>query len=356
MTAGGGTVLADLQVAERRLAAARSQNDPDELAEALAVHANALVQRGRLDQARAEIDQAVDLHQARGRTADVARYALLAATLCRLQRQFPEARARAQRAAALSSPGTVSAFSAAAELGEIALAEGQRESAVAAFGEALGAPASTQVPGSTRIALYRKRAAALTALGRHAEALADLEGARTLALAQGDERTALLISVEQVTALQQGGDSAAADVAREQVKQAAVAAGDHGALAQLFLLEATRAVERRDGAAALAATRAARTQALAAVAPIPYLSAAVALSELLDASGDRLGAYEALAVGWVTLSDLLGREAARAAFEPKLSALRAKWGVETFAATKSAYEARRRADLARAGAAPHQDV
>jgi hypothetical protein len=58
--------------------------------------------------------------------------------------------------------------------------------------------------------------------------------------------------------------------------------------------------------------------------------------------GDRLSAYEALVVGWVTISDLMGREVARSMFEPKLLELRDRWGIEIFKDIKSSYEAKRR--------------
>ena len=55
-----------------------------------------------------------------------------------------------------------------------------------------------------------------------------------------------------------------------------------------------------------------------------------------------MSAYEALAVGWVTLGDPLGRDVARAAFEPRLRAMRERWGAAAFDQIKAAYEARRR--------------
>jgi hypothetical protein len=69
----------------------------------------------------------------------------------------------------------------------------------------------------------------------------------------------------------------------------------------------------------------------------------VAIAELSEARGDRRGAYEALAVGLATLGDLLGRDAAKALCEPKLLAMRERWGPEAFAAVKADYEARQRA-------------
>src|SRR5436189_295546 len=45
-----------------------------------------------------------------------------------------------------------------------------------------------------------------------------------------------------------------------------------------------------------------------------------------------------LAVGWVTLRDLLGATAARTVFQPRLLALRTRWGLARFAAVKRSYE------------------
>src|SRR5215472_3373711 len=336
---------ADLQAAEQRLSAARGRGDRLELAEALATHANALVRRGQLARARDEVNEVVDIYRQLHDSQNEARYAVLAATLSRLVHALPEARAFAQRAAALAPPGSVISVSSAAELGEIALAAGDHAAAADAFGRAVADADAAAAPPKTRIELLRKRGTALAAIGRYTDAVHDLGLARELALDEGEHRLALLLQVEQVTALQQSGDQRTADEARHHALGAATSAEDHFALAQLYLLEATRAIEQRDAAAGRAAMEAARSHALEATAPIPYMSAAIALSDLADATGDRLAAYESLAKVWVTLSDLLGAEPARLAIEPKLQTLREKWGPEAFAATKAAYDARRRAEL-----------
>jgi hypothetical protein len=77
------------------------------------------------------------------------------------------------------------------------------------------------------------------------------------------------------------------------------------------------------------------------------MTAAIAIAELADSEGDRATAYESLAKAWVTLSDVLGGEAAKAAIQPKLQALQNKWGNDAFASVRSAYEARRRSELGR---------
>jgi hypothetical protein len=73
------------------------------------------------------------------------------------------------------------------------------------------------------------------------------------------------------------------------------------------------------------------------------VSASLAIARAAEGLGDRAGAYEALATGWATLSDLLGKESANKTFMPLLEAQRDRWGAEAFAGVKSQHdEARRR--------------
>jgi hypothetical protein len=85
--------------------------------------------------------------------------------------------------------------------------------------------------------------------------------------------------------------------------------------------------------------------------PVLYVGASVALSELAEARGDQVAAYEALAVGWATLGDLLGRDGATSVFRPRMQALEARLGPASFAEARAAYEARRRARLGEGPAA-----
>lgn len=321
---------------------ARRRGDPDDVAEALVRHATALVQAGQIAQARQELDEAAAIHRQRGRAYDEARCTHLAATLCRLEGHPDEARRRAEHALRLVGPTTPIAVSAWTELGETALLEQKPAEAADAYTHALTAGEAAGLTDAARAALRRKRAIALTASGQYGAAVADLAAAHDLLVRAGDATGATRALIEQAAALQQGGERAEAARVRALAMRRARAAGDHLAQADLYLLESTQAVENGDVEAALAAARSARAEALAARAPIPYVSAAIALSQLAEATGDRVGAYEALAVGWVTLGDLLGREVARSTFEPKLLELRQRWGDATFAKVKAAYEARRR--------------
>jgi hypothetical protein len=67
------------------------------------------------------------------------------------------------------------------------------------------------------------------------------------------------------------------------------------------------------------------------------------MADLSEVAGDEAGAYAALATGWATVSDVLGPEAARLAYEPRLRALRERLGSERFDDVKRSYEARSRA-------------
>jgi hypothetical protein len=179
------------------------------------------------------------------------------------------------------------------------------------------------------------------------------EAARCLRLASSlaaFERAALsservltaLSLVDDVSQAQAAGRVDMAERLSEQADRVAAEAGDHASAAQLALLATARALDRGDPEAARVHAERARAEALAGRSASGYLGAAVALAELAEAAGDRVAAYASLAIGWVTLRDLVGAEQARAAFQPRLSALRQRWGATEFARVKAAYEAPQR--------------
>jgi hypothetical protein len=92
----------------------------------------------------------------------------------------------------------------------------------------------------------------------------------------------------------------------------------------------------------MASAQVAREHALAANAPTSYIGAVMTIAQFAESTGDRLSAYEALAVGWATLADLLGAAVARMSFEPKLKEARQRWGDRAFDEVKKTYEADRR--------------
>ncbi len=177
---------------------------------------------------------------------------------------------------------------------------------------------------------------ALLAAGRPEEAVAAF---RRAAAAAADPTAGALSLVDGVGQLQAAGHTDLADRLAEVADAAVVAAGAHEAAARLALLTAARALDRGEPDGARSHAERARAEALAGRSATAYLAAAVALSAIADATGDRVGAYASLAVGWATLRDLVGAEGARAAFQPHLLRLRDTWGAAGFAEAKAAYEA-----------------
>jgi tetratricopeptide (TPR) repeat protein len=332
---------------ERALSTARERGDPDALAEALAAHANALVQTGQLTKARDEIDEVAAIHRERGRHDDDARYMALAATVSRLSGDLDGARQRASRVLEVAPPGSDLAAAATSELVDVALAQ-QRPDEAASLVERVLASATTGLATAVRATLLRKRAAALASMGRFDEAATALTDALTQLQQAGEGPAARRTMVELATLLQQSNAEAAERV-RERAMTDAREANDQAVIADLRLLETTAAVTRGDVEGALAAAREARDAALAGVSPVAYTSAAATISRLAEQRGDRVGAYEALAVGWATLRDLMGDALARRTFEPALLGLRSRWGEAEFDAVKGEYEARRRRELSRSG-------
>jgi tetratricopeptide (TPR) repeat protein len=330
---------------ERALASARTGGDPNALAEALAVHANALVRSGQLTQARDEIDEAVAIHRAQGRQDDAARYATLAATVSRLSGDLEGARERASDAMSIAPSGSPASVAATSELVDIALAQRQAGEAASLAGRVLSA-VTTGLPAVVRATLLRKRASAFASMGKLHDAIADLANAVAILRESGEGPAARRAMVEMATALQQT-DAAAADRARKEAMVDAQAAGDFAVVADLYLLETAQAATIGDGDAAMAAAMHARDAALKGVSPAAYTSAATTISELADRRNDRVAAYEALAVGWATLRDLAGDALAKNAFEPRLLQLRTRWGASAFDDVKAQYESRRRIELTR---------
>lgn len=290
------------------------------------------------------MDEAAAIHKQCNRKYDDARCTHMAATLCRLAGNLDDAKKCAKRAAQLVEPGTPIAISAATELGEIAILEGNGSTAVESYSKALQYGETANMIRSARSALLRKRAIALSMIGHFRKAATDLEKAYVLLIQAGEHTTARRTLIEKATALHQSNNIIEAEQASAIAMKEAETADDQHALADLYLLQSAVFIEKRDHSAAMIVVQKARECALAAVAPLSYLSATIAISELADAAGDRLSAYEALAVGWVTLSDLGGPDIPRSTIKPKLLELQTRWGAKAFSEVKSAYETRRRAE------------
>ncbi len=334
---------------KQNVTAARQRGDPVQLADALVALATELVPNGLVREARDALDEAAAIHNAGRRSEDERHCRQFSATLSRLSGDRAGARQRASRAAELSPPGSPGAVSAAAELGEIALAESDATAAASAFRQSLEHAESVNLLPSDRAGLLRKLGAALAAKGEVTEASAVLREAESLLERAGESVNALRAAIEAVTALQNAGQHEQASKARRRAFNRARELNDPLALADLELLESSAALDQRDADAAMAAAVRARDHSLRANAPVNYISAVLAIAELADHGGDKLAAYGALAAGYVTLDDLLGAGAGRETFTPRLGALRQKWGADVFQKVKEQYEAERRAAMKRTG-------
>ena len=320
----------------------RSTTAPRPNPDDLVAQATTAADGGRLPEALAHLLAAAQQYRTTGSTADERHCLQFSATISRLLGDPAAARTHATRAAALATPGSPAAVSASAELAECALALHDPAVAADCFRQALEHAATVPLAPPEETGLRRKYAAALSATGRPAAAVAELRKAHTRLAASGDRANALRALVEATTAAQDGGLAGEAGWLRTEAFLEARYTCDEAALADLELLESAAALGRKDQESALEATRRAREHALGANTPVSYVAATAAIAELCEYTGDRLGAYAALAAGYVTLGDLLGLEAGQAAFAPRLTALRERWGTTAFAEVKAAYEARRR--------------
>jgi tetratricopeptide (TPR) repeat protein len=312
-------------------------------ADALVERAAGFIDEGKLADALGELDQARALYEITGDLDGSARCLHLSATVSRMLGDFGDALARAEKAEAIAAPGSPSRVAAIMEQGEAEILRGAHGVAADHYARALDEGRAAGLLPDHAARLMRKRAMVLAAAKRFDEAAASAREARALheqSGATGEARRAL---VELAVVLEQAGDAAAVEATIREGLAVAADAGDAHVTADLELLNAGRAAQRRDFAAALAAARRARTQALAAGAPLSYISAVISIAEVANTMGDRDSAYEALASGWVTAGDAIGEEQARTIFEPQLAKLRDTWGSAAFGTVRDAYNDRRRA-------------
>jgi tetratricopeptide (TPR) repeat protein len=312
---------------------------PGERAAELMVEARDLLVRGEIAEARVRLDQVAALWREEGNEEEEARSLRLAASLARHEGNLDDAEIRASVAVKLAPEGQAQA-KALAERARVAAAEGDRVGAAGYWEQAVAAAEGEDAEDLPT--LLRGLGAALADAGRPDDAAAAFRRAASLLDEAGDALGGARALLEGATALQTAGHSSLAAELGGESERGATALDDHETLAQLALLESARALDVRNPEQALASAERARAESLAARSPITYVGAAIAIAQLEDASGRRFEAYESLAKGWVTLGDLLGREQARAFFEPALLDLRQRWGDDAFAEVKLAYEERRR--------------
>ena len=320
---------------------AATADDPRTLAGLLVRRAGRKLARAEYADAANDLGDAVGFLQRTGQGDEAAHVRQLQATALRGGGFLDEAIECARDACELSTDGTPWRVSAETELGEGLLLSGRHDDAITAYTSALAHGASAGLVELAQAALHRRIAMAHSLAGRHvAAAEAADEAARLFAIARRPDGEARA-RIEAATSLVAAGFGRAAV---DAIAEARAAAGsDHAALAELELLEAARALTAGNPAEALAHARTARAEALEGAVVLPYVGAALAIADLLDHAGDRAGAYESLAVGWVTAADKIGQELAGAMFRPRLEALRARWGAGEFDRVKDAYYATRRA-------------
>jgi tetratricopeptide (TPR) repeat protein len=294
---------------------------------------------GELADAAADLQSAADLDRDARLPLDESRVRQALSTVQRSLGMFEEAELNVRRARELAPDKTPFAVSAATELGEVLLLSGRPRQAVGAYRDALSHGASIGIIPVAQAALYRRIAIAFALAGDHADAAIAAEQAADLYARAGYAGAATRSRIEEATALVEAGLASAATRAIADAR--AAAPSDHGAQAELDLLESARAVIDRDYARARSLAVRARQQALDGNALLPYVAAALAIAELDDRAGDRLGAYASLAVGWVTAGDKIGNDLAGSIFRAPLEALRTRWGQAEFDAVKADYYARR---------------
>jgi tetratricopeptide (TPR) repeat protein len=291
---------------------------------------------GELATAAAELEAAAALHAASPLDESRTRQAL--ATVQRTMGALDAALANATRARALAPAETPWRVSAETELGEIHLLAGRHAEAVAMYEAALKSGRPIGLVPVARAALHRRIAIAYSLAGNHDEAALAAEDAAQLYAEAGATGAATRARIDAATALVEAGLTSSATRAIADAR----AGADHGAQAELDLLEAARALRLGDANRALELARHARGEALEGGAVLPYVAAAMVIAELLERAGDRVGAYASLAIGWVTAADKIGQELAATMFRAPLQAQREHWGEAAFDAAKAEYYATRR--------------
>lgn len=312
--------------------------DLDGLSRAYVRRAGDHLEAGRMIDAIDDLHAAARLHIQFDRPADASRCMQAAATSLRALGKIDAAIAAATEAVALAPPASPQLVSGQTELGESQLMSGSPREAITAFEAALRCGSDLGLLPTVQAALHRRIAFAATMLPDPELAAAASRRAAELFEQGGHASGAATARIEAATALVAAGLGATRAIAEAR----ASAADDPHALADLALLETALALARRDGATALTHARAARTHALAANAVLQYTAAAFAIADILDARGDRPGAYDSLVVGWVTAGDRIGEPHAAALFRPKLEQLRTRWGAAAFDDIKTAYYAARK--------------
>lgn len=318
--------------------------------QALLQQANRLLWEGDWPGAARLLGKAAELAQAEGRGVDAARGRQMAAELFRFAGDTEAALAGAD--ALLATPGADPlrlAFTSAAERAEALASAGDDGAAVPAYRQALAHAQALNIPPAWRATVLRRLAQALARSGQPREGRDAYAQARALHAAEGDAGGSALIDIECAETLVATHAWPFVPDAVARVGHVLEALDDAGLEARSALLRARLAQHGGDLTRALAAAETARTQSLAAVAPVSYFAAAALLAQLHDAAGERVAAYGVLATAWATLGDLLGADVAASWVRPLLLAFSLQWGDAAFADAKARHDAQRRARRAGEG-------
>jgi hypothetical protein len=318
----------------------------------MAAEVRALMARGLVVEARQYLDDLTADLEPSGDPPGAVAAAHLAALVSRILGDLDGAERRARSALRLARPGSFQAVGAETELGEVALARHQPAAAAVHYAKALDHARTAGWSPHAWLHLAARRAHVL-ALAGDVGAAEEAFGEFGRALAELGEDGLLRAELIQAAALQSAGYGDAGTPVRIEASRRAAALGDHGALAELALLEVARGLERGETDTAIEAAERARAESLLAVNPLTYLAAAVAIAELADRRNDRSRAYQTMATALVTLADVVGRASARALAEPELVALKERWGETEFAAVKARHDEMQRTRPTRTAGACH---
>jgi hypothetical protein len=329
-------------IAREKVARCRAQSDVAALASALEIYARSTLQAGDVGGAATSLEEAGGIWARLDRVEQAGSCLLLAASSHRLAGQ-PEAAARALAAGRATALPVRLLDGFEVEACEQALANGRAEEAWHGFSRFLERAAGKLEP-PVRAQMLQRCAAAAVACKRFREGATDLLAAGRIYLEGRQHADA------EACALAAAGVLAEVDAPAAEciVQEVGTCVPRDGTAAARRGLVGGR-VARQAGALAIAVERfdQARQGALDARDPVSYLAAAIEAADSAEASGDRARAYATLATGWATLGDLLGRDATRAAFEPRLRACLERWGPDEFKRVKGEYEETQRARKAR---------
>jgi hypothetical protein len=334
--------MTPLEDAFRQLDEARQAGSPAQIAQALIDHASAIAELGYYAEAHNALLEAAAVHHELGNIIDECMCMQFASVVSRMAGDAQTAEQDAAYSLSILPEDHPLMVSGYREIGEARFAAKDALAAVEAYSSAIDYARQFSVSRIELAKILDRRSRAFMLAGMHHDALADLRIAQQVLMAEAMIAPATKLAIDQATLLEMMG---LFDESMAQVEEAwAMAEGndDAYALADLSLLRSTLALDDHDLLRALEAALMARDFALQATAAQVYVAAALAITELYDLLDDRHRAYEALAIGYVTLTDLVGAELSSDAFGPKLLEKREKWGADTFDAIKADYEAYRR--------------